>query len=435
MTKLQIFPNLSKAFFIFLVMITYILLFYFLFKLDLRLDFVSFYASALAYNNHSNPYTSLSATFLSTNEKLPINLNPPFFMEILRPLAFLNYKEAVVLWSVSIFILGLIGAYFSFKLTLKPALFRKNWLYCLVIYIAFYPTIMSTNLAQIGGLLLFFIVIGYNFYRQNNDVYAGLLWGIITSLKLFPALLFIFAWKEKRYRVLIIMIMTCLTAHLIPVFTYGIQIYNNYFSLLGRVLWYGDSWNASIYGFLFRFLVDPYSRNPDLWLVQLIYYITFISGLIWYIKRLNYLERNRNNHRSFCLTLVVMLVLSPLGWLYYFPLLIMPLVDLYESIEQGPPITLDMSLWIISFLFVNFPIGYLAAHQMPPDIFYKLTCFSVYFYGLLIMAYLLSKPNVRHEVSSLKQNMREKNYLLFPAMLILSFGLFIPLIVFVTHLP
>ncbi|WP_131783572.1 glycosyltransferase family 87 protein [Legionella gresilensis] len=435
MTKLKTFYNLPMFAFIFLVIITYILLFYFLSKLDLRLDFVSFYASALAYNNHSNPYTALSATFLSTNEKLPINLNPPFFMEFIRPLALLNYKDAVILWSVSIFILGLIGAYFSFKLTLKPVFFRKHWFYCLMMYLAFYPTIMSINLAQIGGLLLFFIIIGYFFYRKNNNFYAGILWGIIISLKLFPALLFIFAWKEKRYQVVVIMIITCLIAHLIPIFTYGINIYSLYFSLLRRVLWYSDSWNASIYGFLFRFLVDPYSRNPDLWLVQLIYYITFISGLIWYIKRLNYLDLDRNNHRSFCLTLVVMLVLSPLGWLYYFPLLIMPLVDLYESSEQGPPITLDMSLWIISFLFVNFPIGYLAAHQMPPDIFYKLTCFSVYFYGLLIMAYLLSKPKVRHVASNLESNIMGKNYLLFPAMLILSFGLFIPLLVFVTHLP
>ncbi|MGQ3889741.1 glycosyltransferase family 87 protein [Legionella sp. CNM-1927-20] len=427
------FPSSFKFIFIFLVILTYTLLFYFLFKLDLRLDFVSFYASAIAYNNHSDPYAALSATFLSTNEKLPINLNPPFFIEFVRPLALLNYREAVIVWSVSLFILGLIGAYFSFKLALRPSVFQKHWFYWLIVYLAFYPTIMSANLAQIGSLLLFFIMIGYFFYLKKNDFYAGILWGIIISLKLFPALLFIFAWKERRYQVLIIMIITCLVAHLIPIFTYGSHIYHLYFSVLRRVLWYGDSWNASIYGFLFRLMTNPYSRKPSLWLVNLSYYLIFIWGLSWYIRKLNYLELN--NHRLFCLTLVIMLFLSPLGWLYYFPLLVMPLVHLYESISQQKSTNMiNRNLWIISFLFVNFPIGYLPAHQMPSFIFYKLTLFSIYFYGLFIMVYLLSQPKIRHEAPNLELNSIKKNYLQFPAMLILSFGLFIPLLVFVAHL-
>ncbi|WP_419420056.1 glycosyltransferase family 87 protein [Legionella sp. D16C41] len=420
--------------FIFSVLLTYILLFYFLFKLDLRLDFASFYASALAYYQHSDPYKILIGTFLSADAKLPINLNPPFFLEIIQLLALLDYRVAVIVWSLIIFILGLIGAYFGFKVSVSPAFFKRYWPFLLFIYLAFYPTIASTVIAQVGGLLMFFIFVGYYFYLQKKDYVAGILWGIIISLKLFPALLFIFACQQKRYRVLGVMFITFLIAYLIPILTYGNHIYYVYFTILKRVLWYGDLWNASIYGFLFRFLINPQDRNPSLWLFYLLYWTIFVGALVWYIKKLNYLQKF-DNQRPFCLTLVMMLVLSPLGWLYYFPLLIMPLINLFKALNKEKLANkFYIYLWLIALFLANFPLGYSSTQDITLTYFCRTIGYSIYFYSLLLLAFLLSKPTFVNRNNSFTTNPIEKNYLSFPAMLILSFGLFVPMLTFVIHL-
>ncbi|STX27802.1 Protein of uncharacterised function (DUF2029) [Legionella beliardensis] len=424
--------NAFKRGFPFFVILTYILLFYFLIRLDLRLDFISFYASATAYLKHSNPYKVLVSNFLPTNlVKLPINLNPPFFLELIEPLTKLSYRLATVIWFFILFISGLIGAYFSFKICVSPQTFKKNWFYLFIIYLGFYSTVISTTIVQVGSLLLFFIIGGYYFYLRKNDYLAGFLWGFIITLKIFPALLFFFALKQRRYRVLMVTIITCIITHLIPIITHGIHIYTLYFDMVHRVLWYGDLWNASFYGFLFRLLIDSADNHQSLWFVHAIYAVIFLILLIWYVKKIDRIQTN--DHRSFCLTLVMMLFMSPLGWLYYFPLLIMPFAYLYETLCRQPTLNIHYAnLGLISLLLLNFPLGYVPERDMP-FIFFKLTVLSIYFYGLLILVYLLHKPLANKSTMAAFSTTR-KNYLLFPAMLILSFGLLVPLVIFVAHL-
>lgn len=423
----------KQALLLAIFLVTYGLLFYFLIAMQLRLDFASFYSATLAYIEGSNPYKVLVANYFPTPMKLPPNLNPPFFLNLIQPFTKINYPLAAIIWSLLSFVAGLAGSGIVFIITFPGNYLAKNWLTLLFVYLALYSTLMNTTIAQLGAILLFFIMSGYYFYLQKRDNLAGILWGIIAAIKLFPALLFFLALTQKRYKVLFAMSLTGILTWLIPLYTYGKSIYSIYFDMLPRVFWYGDNWNASIYGFLFRLFVDPANLFQNLFVVKTVYLILFFLSLVWYLQTISRDKNKTSDHRAFCLTLVMMLLMSPFGWMYYFSLLIMPMIITWQSIiAEKSPINTWARLWIFCLFLLDFPIGYVTATHMQ-TMFYKLSIFSCYFYGLLLLAYLLSRtPST---ISQQEASFGEKSsHLSQPIMFILTFGLSVPLAAFLVRL-
>ncbi|MBL7481506.1 glycosyltransferase family 87 protein [Legionella bononiensis] len=366
------------------ILFIYCMLFYYMRALQLRLDFYSFYASALAYLEGLVPYKTIVASFLPNPVVVPENLNPPFFLQLISPLARFNIKTASSLWFGISLISGIWGALLSLHLISPATYFKHHWLTYLFIYLAMYSTLMNTSYNQIGGILLFFVSVGYYFYLQQRDYWAGFLWGIIIAIKLFPALLFIFAFSQKRYTLIAVMLLTVLLACLWPLLARGPEIYALYFKMILNIPWQGGNWNASISGFLFRLFTLEYAHQ-HLFLIKIIYLCVSLVLLAWYIKKINFFRDRSEHHRAFCLTLTLMIMMSPMGWLYYFSLLLIPLTFLWLTLNQYPKISL---LWIICIFLINAPLPYFSSNDMDPFI-YRISLHSLYFYGVLLMVYLL----------------------------------------------
>lgn len=362
----------------------YGLLFYFLSTNQLNTDFSSFYASAKAYDEHLNPYQELRTPYLPTQKTAPPNLNPPIFLQITAPLCALDYNTAHIIWSVLLLIFGSIGALLCFAHTLERPLFKKNWPIYLGLYLSIYPTLMNTNFSQIGGFLLFFIMLGYSFFLKKQDGLAGFFWGLISAIKLFPALLLLFALSQHRYKLFWIMLATLATASLIPLLSHNTELYTFYFNRLNSVLWYGNSWNASAYGLLFRLFVDMGSPS-NLLLIKTIYLGIVLILLIYYNKQINLLKQEH----AFCLTLTMMLFMSPFGWLYYCSLLLMPFILIWCTLNTSKQSSSkNYILWLLCLFCINAPIGNIQAQAMG-CVFYKITLYSIYCYGLIGIIYLL----------------------------------------------
>jgi hypothetical protein len=364
-----------------IILLQYGLSFYFLLKQKLVSDFSSFYWSAKYYSEGINPY--LQITHLSN---LPINLNPPFFLESLLLWTELNYQTALLIWTVALFLLGIFGALLTFYLSL-PNYFKKYWSVFLLIYLSMYSTMVSNGLGQIGSILLVFIMAGYYFFLKEQEYLAGFFWGWIAAIKLFPALLFIFVLSEKRYTVFWTMVLTCLVAFLLPLLKMGPDIYSTYFKVLDNVDWYQNNWNASLFGYLIRlFLVQ--GPNHNLLTIKLIYLGISLISLIWYIKKISDFKNRAIPHHAFCLTLLMMLLLSPLGWQYYFSLILMPYTIIWYHLNQLKKIPLVIySIWMLSLIFINYPSGLILSPK--GTLIYQISYYSIYFYGLILLIYLL----------------------------------------------
>lgn len=422
-----------RAIFVFILISIYCLLFYFILTNQYRLDFTSFYSAALALMKDENPYRVLTTTYLPVAKKLSANLNPPIVLWAFNPLAKLNYHTALALWSAISFILGLIGAGIAFNYAFSARFLKKNWLNLYLIYLLFFSTIMNTAIVQLGAVLLFFIMLGYHFYLNNRNYLAGILWGFIIAVKLFPGLLFFYVLKQGRVKVFVIMLATFLLAWLIPLLIYGPTIYTQYYAMMTRVLWYGDSWNASIYGFIFRLFIDVHDTTQSLILIESFYIFLFFISLIWYLKKLGPSEINQINHQPFCLTLAMMLLMSPFCWLYYFPLLIFPLILAWlVAVDKKTSSIKAILIWLVCLFLINFPMDYVSSWHMT-NFINRLGFFSFYFYGLLLLIYLLTRTE--KIVGANETDIDETKYFFLPVtFVIFAFGLLVPTISFIMRL-
>lgn len=374
----------SKIVVILFLLCIYVILFYLVFTNRFKLDFSSLYSASQTLSEGDNPYRVLLTTYLPVVKKLPANLNPPFALWLFSPFAHLNYKIALVIWSFFSFILGLIGAGIAFKYAFSSAFLQKNRVYLYLIYLSSYATLANTAIAQLGAILLFLVMMGYHFYRINRDTAAGIMWGLIVGIKIFPALLLFHVLVKKRFHVAVILLMTLLLSWLIPLFLYGTIVYHQYLAMMSQVLWYGDSWNASLFGMIFRIIIDLNHKPHSLLWVGLVYGVLFCAFLIFYLKKISAVA----DQQAFGLTLVMMLLLSPLGWLYYFPLLTFPLAITWLNIRNKENGAISsMFTWCLCFFLVNYPMDYIPARLMSsfPKI---LSIYSMHFYGVVLLFYL-----------------------------------------------
>ncbi len=405
----------------------YLFIFYLVLNYQLKLDFTTFYSANLALRNGHNPYGILVADYLPMVRTLSTNLNPPFFLWLCAPLLALPYSTALIIWVLFSFILGFIGARLAFQYAFPEPLVKKYQWSLFLIYFALFSTLMNTATTQFGAVLLFFTMLGYHYFQSQKNWLAGITWGIIIAIKLFPALLLFYVLKQRRFKVFMAMILTLLVCTLIPALVYGIEIYQQYYIAMSHIIWSADSWNASVYGFLFRCFSDTYqiSKN-NIFLLNLTYLMLFIGIMYWYWK---FKEDSGNNHYLFSITLLLMLFLSPLGWMYYFSILVLPLALSYGQVVVQKS---KGTWWLLSFFLINFPVDYVRITNMH-GFLNRITFYSAYFYGLLLLLLLIVRENnIRvHSEKEYKNAISEHG---ITVLIILGLGIFVSLVGFVTRL-
>ncbi|MDP1604887.1 MAG: glycosyltransferase family 87 protein [Legionella sp.] len=395
------------------------MLFYTMFTCQYNFDFTSFYSAVLASIKGRNPYDAWIADYLPFIKRAPVNLNPPIFLLLFYPLGYLSYQAAIAIWLTLSFVFGLMGAWVAFYYAFSRAFLTKYWLILFMAYLALFGTLMNYSIAQMGTVLVLLIMLGYHFYLQNNDNLAGFCWGLIISLKLFPALLFIYVLKQRRFKVCAMMGATIALCFLLPLLVYGVTIYSQFYKTMSSIWWYHNSWNASVLGFIYRGITE---LNQVEWIMP-VYALIFCLTIILYVVNLG--SKNVGaavNHQPFCLTLVVMLILSPLGWLYYFPMLIFPLCLLWAKLMQEPEaLSSKAQVFLVALFLINFPVN---NHSMNSDIVHvKLSSF--YFFGLLLFAYLLVITKDLSGNNDIVPDERKQSFL-FIIFIIIAFGLIIP---------
>jgi hypothetical protein len=115
------------------------------------------------------------------------------------------------------------------------------------------------------------------------------------------------------------------------VHTLGWGVFVRYGEILDGVTWHSASWNASYAGFFTRIFGGsenvPLFEMPRLgWGIVMTLNILTVAGLLWLSAKVSSEPVRRLSDVTFGLTIVVMLLVSPFGWIYYFPLLFLPFV-------------------------------------------------------------------------------------------------------------
>lgn len=342
-------------------------------SLHVKIDFSSFYSSISSFLNNTSPYTVRPLDFLHSTKTASINLNTPFFVVLLSPLRFLSYEKAYLLWQF--------GAFASLAVSINHILHRYHLhqaKYLLAFFFS-YPVFMNFFIGQIAPYILLCITFGERALRRKQPIFAGILWGWITGVKLFTGLLFFYLLYKRNRIGMVSFSITFLITLLIPLLIAGPNIYLEYLAALKSINWYIHAWNGSLHGFLVR------SQSLMFFsITQSIQHFLSMSILISVLFSYFYLlifQDKKIQDKAFSLTLIYMLIINPLSWHYYFLLLLEPLASLLSK-EQSFSNEKKL-IGIVLFILFAYP-RHSNEIKNASDLLTRLTTGSQYFYCLLL---------------------------------------------------
>ena len=287
------------------------------------------YLSGKMLNTNTAGYHFDQAYIAAHHLKISLipNLSPPFSVMlaalIARYVSYSNFFIAFMISALFLNIWALTKLYLHFYVNREKP-------YHLLILIAFilanlfyWPTFMNTTFGQVALMLNTLVIFSYLSLEKKHYVRAGFLLAIAINIKLFFGIFLVHFLARKQYRAFFSFLLFSVILALIPLCFYGKSIYQGYLEVLNHVQWYGVNWNASWYGFFARILGETsHHFHSVLFFPKLskgIYYFFFMTyiGFIYYFSR-----KNSNTSLTFAFTLSSMLLISPLGWSYYFPILV-----------------------------------------------------------------------------------------------------------------
>ncbi len=320
------------------------------------------------------------------------NLNPPHFHLLLLPLAWLPVRPALSLWLLANALCG----YFALRRIVREAqlMFSTEQRQLVLLgALGFIGTGSALVTGHMSFLLFWLVTLSWHAARHQRWTAAGVWLGLGLSVK--PFLLFLvpyFLWR-RQWRALAALAATvtlCVAAGLV---VFGAD---NHLAWVHR-LQAADHWawlpmNASILGFLTRtFAGNPMftplaAATPES--IRTIWLGAGIPlGVLTYAAAFRDSSR-RGVDRAFALMLVGSLLLSPLGWTYYFWLPLGPLAVLLADWRRSKDADTRCSPWTIrllaaSLVGLSYPLWFIEFFQ--PVRIGTILIASLYFWGLLLV--------------------------------------------------
>lgn len=344
------------------------------FHLQKRTDFTTFYASWHYYQELGNPYLlqnwrdydfkKASGKIVvkeATNKdiqaapwQVKLNLNPPIFTVATMPFILLSYHYASLAWYLVSFICFLIGIKFFLKSTNNTELISK--LSIVTVCLLYYPAISNMIYGQVGFILFLLISLGFYFGLQNKNNAMALSLGIATAIKLFPGLFVFYFLCQKRWQALTVFLGTVIILSVIPLLFLPSTVYLSYLHNAELAAWFA----VRLQSFLNGSLLGELLRLKQFGLIVLsnsqIYYLAAsLAGLlIFYFCWQCWLLRKNEIAQSFpflfSLSLISMLLITPLSWDYYAVLLLIPFVLLFRQAKKIESMQLIIMLSLIVLL-------------------------------------------------------------------------------------
>lgn len=252
------------------------------------------------------------------------NLNPPFFLALVAPLHGLPYAIAFLIWAW----VGVACALVSAWLIGKEL--KQKWLSPLMcsallvtLVLAYPPLFIDFRLGQVGSILMLPLTLAWRDYRNGRLNMAAIWLGTAMGLK--PLLLPFIPMMvlARQCRMASIAAFVFAGTLLVGLFWTGYESYQHYAVVAQHVKWTASNWNASVIGLIDRALgidtVNPALRPAAIKALSL---STIAMFSAWVAHRSRLLPTKGQADIIFIFTLPAILLAAPLGWIYYFPWLI-----------------------------------------------------------------------------------------------------------------
>lgn len=262
-----------------------------------------------------NPYGRLAECGV-----LAYSPHPPVSLLVMAPFTWLPVAPAGLLWDLA----GLLMVTLSLALiarALRITLHPVGLAVALGLLI-FWPPLLDTLLeAQMSPALLLLLTLTWLWRRAKEPELAGAALGVAAAIRLFPALVGVYFLLRRDWRTLYGMVTAFLAVSALALLLIGPGGYRAFVgdALPGASRSWGDSpHNVSLWGLADH--IAPHTAAGGLGFLLVAAYLAFVITRTWRRRG----QGAREDEATLLLYYPAMLLVSPLGWQYYFLLLLGP---------------------------------------------------------------------------------------------------------------
>jgi alpha-1,2-mannosyltransferase len=265
------------------------------------IDFTVFYQSALAWRTGADLY--------ETTRAYP-NLNPPQFIVALAPLAWFDPEIAISVWLALNVVMAIGAAVIIWRELGLPRSYSA-----LMVGVA--AAGLSTSVqfgfeeGQPVGVFALLCTAAWKAQRRGEWRRSGLLLGILISVKPFFGCLLLVGLLRRRWSTFFWSMASATACIAAAVGLAGIHAFSRWIEIGRQVSWYIHPLNASLAGLL--------ARGDIGWQIWLSLALLMLLATIAAVRKADDLDG------GWLVSGIVSLLVSPLGWVYYLPLLAGPL--------------------------------------------------------------------------------------------------------------
>lgn len=358
-------------------------------------DFGRFYYSASAFLDGHAMYGPKPRETVQLGESLGPqfgNLNPPHFHLLLLPVAFFSPAFALVFWGILSLFSLVASLYLIIKesgLELSPQMRRVSVLALL----GFVGTSTTLVTGQVSFLLLLPVTLAWAAARRGQWTRTGAHLGLAMSVKPFLFIFLPYFFLRRQLQAGLAAIGTVLICFIVGLCVFGLANHQGWLQTLTAVSWSSIHSNTSILGFLTRILTTtpalPLAQTLDfvkiLWLSLAGVIGLFTFGVILRDSTATAVDRH------FALLLLAALLISPLGWIYYWWLPFGPffvLVMAWRQEQQGTLPVPSLVRWRNRLFLLALPGLFCPLPTIvlfPSQLWVKASIGSIYFWTTLFL--------------------------------------------------
>jgi hypothetical protein len=320
------------------------------------------------------------------------NLNHPITIPLLVPFTRLPQAPSFLLWDG----LGLAAFLVAVALAVRAThlrLTRASGALLVAALVTCPGVIYGLQLGQWGLLLSLPIVAGWLLLRESTPrnerwrtIAAGLLLGGVVTLKPFLLPLLVLFLPRRRWPGLLAAGASGATLSALALPLLGLGAYFDWFRALRSIDWYDHGLNLSLNGFLHRVVPQPIPGVIG-WVLQ---GLAVVLGIVVVGRGAD--SRPVATDRAVGVLLLLSLLGSPLGWLYYTPMIIIP--ALLPSVATWPTLAARRRRFLgAATLLLWMPI--ILEPLWPNTLWGDLTVRAAPTYGLVALLTLLLLAGVR----------------------------------------
>ena len=351
-------------------------------------DFNSYYVAAYATQQGFDPYNDEALRLLAQDLNIPkvTEYNyPPFNTLLFLPLSYLPYPAAVLVWRILNLGLVVFAVWLIYK-TLALPLGATTALVIGLIVFSYDPLIYNLAIGQINLVILLLITGAAYAWVRQRQVLAGVLLALAASIKIAPAILFIYFLWKGGLKLVAAGIAAIAAFAAIAFVALGEQPTRKAVAIITAFAQADNAWiaNQSWRGFLARLFVGDefvHALYPAATLERVLYYAGVLGTVALTAFVLYRSRRSGSFHLEFALVLITFHLISPVTWVHHLVWMLYPLIVLAVASLDRKYVA-PIICFAIGYALIAFPLDYRneLIFRWPQALW-----ISTKFYGLIVL--------------------------------------------------